>query len=826
VKQEKPSSFTGRLQPATEAGSSRYAARTHHASSEGRESRDWSALVSELRDKNRLMVMAEQMSHIGHWRLDLKSKKVFWSEEMYRTFDLPPTFQPTLENSMAAYHPEDREKARTSIGKAATEGVPYNRESRVVRPDGSLRYVITSGQPEYASDGTLIAIFGVFQDITESKLAESERAELLRTLTDGNRLMKMAEEMAHYGHWRIDLLSKEVYWSDEVCRIHGLPITYRPTLEAGIATYDSDGPDIGAIVRQASIDGKPFAYESRILRPDDSFRDVHCLGRGEFAANGSLIALVGIFQDVTNRKDAERLRDRLAERVTHATEIGNIGSWEWVMKTGAMTWLTHMHALYGLDPLGTTPSYELWKSVIDERDQERVVRTIEDAFSRCEAFDAQFRVVWPNGEIHNIRSQATVLLDDAGQPVRMVGIAWDKTDMHNLADEMHADQERLEALERERLYEHERRWSRTFQRAVLPLSLPQLNGCTFDAVYIPGSSNEQVGGDWYDAVQLADGRVLVSIGDVSGSGLHAAVVVGVARQIVRGISQLHADPVLILDAADRALSLEYPGVYVSVWIGVIDLVTGTVTYASAGHPPPLLVSNEGVVRELSDPTSLLIGLRKGHRGGEARTFTLAQGDAMVLYTDGLTESTHDVVAGTLSLRDAASAFATSPDAHPAQSIKLQVIPNGSADDVAILVVRTDALEAGRHIDRWKLDVGNGDAASIVRGKFVAFLARLGFTPEACANAELVFGELVGNVLRHTNHTGDVEIAVNNLGSDAVLHVIDNGGGFNHISRLPHDPYAEDGRGLFLIAALTEDFTVSQRPSGGSHARAVLPRYAA
>src|SRR5664279_1059774 len=89
---------------------------------------------------------------------------------------------------------------------------------------------------------------------------------------------------------------------------------------------------------------------------------------------------------------------------------------------------------------------------------------------------------------------------------------------------LHAgEQQRAAELEAER----ERKWSTTFQRAVLPMTLPAVRGCVFDAVYEPGLGEAQVGGDWYDAVQLADGRVLVSIGDVCGSGLEAAVVVGV-----------------------------------------------------------------------------------------------------------------------------------------------------------------------------------------------------------------------------------------------------------------------------------------------------------
>jgi serine phosphatase RsbU (regulator of sigma subunit)/anti-sigma regulatory factor (Ser/Thr protein kinase) len=376
------------------------------------------------------------------------------------------------------------------------------------------------------------------------------------------------------------------------------------------------------------------------------------------------------------------------------------------------------------------------------------------------------------------------------------------------ADDLEADRERQHSI--------------VFQRAALPVSLPRVVGCVFDAVYEPGMVKARVGGDWYDAIRLPDGRIFISIGDVSCSGIGAAVVVGVARQVMRGISQLHADPMLILDATDRTLRLEYPKVRVSAWVGIIDLVTRTLTYACAGHPPPLLVSRRGVVVELDERTTTPIGLRKGHRGW-ASVVPIVQGDCLVLYTDGVTESGRDIILGIASLRKAVAAIATRSGPHPARAICRQVIRGGADDDVAILVVRPDLCEAERYIDRWQFDVRDGNAAGMSRAKFVESLHKRGFASDACANAEIVLGELVGNVVRHARTAVDVEVAVDHGGPNSVLHVMDHGSGFNHISRLPSDPYAESGRGLFLIAALTEDFTVSQRPSGGSHARAVLPR---
>ena len=77
-------------------------------------------------------------------------------------------------------------------------------------------------------------------------------------------------------------------------------------------------------------------------------------------------------------------------------------------------------------------------------------------------------------------------------------------------------------------------------------------------MYESGKSEAQVGGDWYDAVRLADGRVLVSIGDVAGSGLQAAVIMAAMREVIRGVAQVYADPATMIDAADRTLKSEHP----------------------------------------------------------------------------------------------------------------------------------------------------------------------------------------------------------------------------------------------------------------------------
>jgi anti-sigma regulatory factor (Ser/Thr protein kinase) len=128
-------------------------------------------------------------------------------------------------------------------------------------------------------------------------------------------------------------------------------------------------------------------------------------------------------------------------------------------------------------------------------------------------------------------------------------------------------------------------------------------------------------------------------------------------------------------------------------------------------------------------------------------------------------------------------------------------------------------ESERHLTRSSFDSSDALAARKARRAFMTSLSAQQFSENDIANAELVFGELCGNVARYA--PGLINVVVDSSGVQTVLHVLDRGGGFRHISRLPADPLSEMGRGLFIIASMTAEFTVSPRSGGGSHARAVL-----
>jgi serine/threonine-protein kinase RsbW len=190
------------------------------------------------------------------------------------------------------------------------------------------------------------------------------------------------------------------------------------------------------------------------------------------------------------------------------------------------------------------------------------------------------------------------------------------------------------AIDNARLYEHEQHASRTLQLGLLGGELPQPEGAALVAAYRPGTVTNEVGGDWYDAFPLEDGTLAILVGDVVGHDLEAAVAMGQLRGAVRALAGL-GPPAELLDQLDAFVSRPRGGAMTTMAYAELDVASGELRYACAGHPPPLVVSAEGEPR-------FLWGGRSGPLGIDIQTRPeeddrLEPGDTLVLYTDGLIE---------------------------------------------------------------------------------------------------------------------------------------------------------------------------------------------
>ncbi len=239
------------------------------------------------------------------------------------------------------------------------------------------------------------------------------------------------------------------------------------------------------------------------------------------------------------------------------------------------------------------------------------------------------------------------------------------------------------ALDEQRmLYENERRVADALQEAFLAENLPAVPRLLLSRTYHPASAEARVGGDWYDAFDISERRLLISIGDVAGHGLEAAILMNRARQSIL-ISSLHEErPGKVLEQTNRAILVQDTRMVTAI-CGFIDPEKFEINYATAGHPPPILVRSDGSSVFLPHD-GLVMGTDESTT---YRDFTAqAQpGELLVLYTDGLIEYDRDIVAGEQRLLAAASKARTSLD--PANSILNTIFADTApVDDVAILTV--------------------------------------------------------------------------------------------------------------------------------------------
>ena len=278
------------------------------------------------------------------------------------------------------------------------------------------------------------------------------------------------------------------------------------------------------------------------------------------------------------------------------------------------------------------------------------------------------------------------------------------------------------AIDNAMLFETERQTALAFQKSLLPQAIPELDGLEVACRYVPAKPLEtqgqgiqtQVGGDWYDIIPLAAGRVGIAIGDVEGRGARAAAIMGQLRAALRAFAQDEKSPADIMRKLDEWCRSLAPADERGVTVGdpptasciymIYDAWSRELTFANAGHDAPLLIS-AGQVRQLEFLyKGVLLGVRgKGIRGlptYKEQTIGMPPGAILVFYTDGLTDRrTRADGSGHYSeteaaemLQHAVRAAAASGDADAVATAAEYAVPGDIDDDMAILVAQSSSSE--------------------------------------------------------------------------------------------------------------------------------------
>lgn len=385
-------------------------------------------------------------------------------------------------------------------------------------------------------------------------------------------------------------------------------------------------------------------------------------------------------------------------------------------------------------------------------------------------------------------------------------------------------------IDNARLYRREHERALILQRSLLPPGDPEAAGLDIACRYLPGTTATEVGGDWFDVIELPGHRTALVVGDVMGRGLRAAVAMGELRTAVRTLALLDLEPAEVLSALDEvARGLGTPGgsgglgggqwpargshksrdadlseVYLATCVyAVYDPVTRRCTFANAGHLPPVVVEPGEAALLLDVPPGMPLGV--GGEPFEEVEVELKEGALLALYTDGLVESRdHPLDEGLEALR-----AALVEPARPLEDVCDQVLgaldTRHGEDDIALLMARIQGLPA-ESVGDWRLPReprSVGRARELARGQLIAW-----DLDELVDTTELLVSELVTNALRY----GEGEIRLRLLRDRTLVCEVWDSGLVQPRRRRARDT-DEGGRGLQLVGLLSTGWGSRRTPRG-------------
>jgi PAS domain S-box-containing protein len=259
------------------------------------------AETEALRASEERLRLAISGGNVGIWEWDVETGRVICSDQMKTILGWPSdTASLTLAMFLDAIHDEDRHRIDRTLRSALDTRADFDAECRVVRPDGSIRWVATKSRGDYDAGGRPVRMMGVVLDINDRKEAEEEINRRETQLAE-------AQKIAHLGSYEWDVRTGVVFRSEELYAIFGLTHDqFAPTFEGYLErVHPDDRSTTEGTIRAAFNSCTPFDFEERIVRPAGVIRRLRSQGKWICDATGQPSKLVGICQDVTERKQAE-----------------------------------------------------------------------------------------------------------------------------------------------------------------------------------------------------------------------------------------------------------------------------------------------------------------------------------------------------------------------------------------------------------------------------------------------------------------------------------------------------------------------------------------
>jgi PAS domain S-box-containing protein len=363
----------------------------------------------ELRRSKVHLADAQRLSRTGSVGMEVRTKRIFWSEEAARIYGYPPGTEPTPDLILQRSHPDDVDFLKDVLKRAAQGGSDFDWEHRLVMPDGSIKHLHDLAHCLRDEAGNE-EVVGAIMDITERRVTE----EAIRR---SEAYLAEAQRISHTGSFGCNASSGEMLWSEETFRIFGYDRDAKPAVEAILKrVHPDDKAMVQAQISHATSQGKDCNLEYRLLLPDDSVKYVHIVAHAVKDKAGNL-EFVGAVTDITERKAAE---ERIRRQEAELRQMLDFAP-QFISVFGPNRERLHINRI-ALDYLGL--SLEEWRQTphpgafVHPDDRPRDLDYFDRAVSTGSSYELELRLRKFDGSYRWFLARSNPVIDDKGHVVR------------------------------------------------------------------------------------------------------------------------------------------------------------------------------------------------------------------------------------------------------------------------------------------------------------------------------------------------------------------------------------------------------------------------
>lgn len=363
-----------------------------------------------------------QVGGLATWYWDLQTDRATWSQELYDIYGLDlDSFNVTPESYLERVHPEDIEKCRTEMQKAREGSSPFVMEYRLVLPDGSLKLLHACGKLIFNDSGLPAMLMGVVRDVTEQRRSEASPKSSDQWFRDiGENIREIL--------WVKDPHSQRILYVNRAYEsiLGTADRSFAEIQKSALTRVHPDDMEKMKTVIDAHYRSEPLDVEFRILKPEQGTRWLHLKTFPVNDSAGELNYVVGVADDITEKKWFESALKESEERIRLALDASDQGMWFWDLRKYELTWTDKCKALFGLPPQ-TKMTFEEFLSTFHPEDRHRAEQAVRHTLATGSEYRIEGRTIWPDGTVHWVLTKGRGLFDAMGRATAMMGIAVDIT---------------------------------------------------------------------------------------------------------------------------------------------------------------------------------------------------------------------------------------------------------------------------------------------------------------------------------------------------------------------------------------------------------------